>query len=104
MSTAVTHSPPLEWRGDPTVLVYAVRYALGSHGSHAPELVRQALTVNVQQLTPAARRAITSDIQDWLDNDDGTATATERATWSRALAAVRIPRAQPNVTRKELHR
>jgi hypothetical protein len=102
--TAVTTTTPLEWVGDPMVLVYAVRYALTSHGSHVPELLRQTLAANSAQLPPAARRAISRDIQAWLDADDGYAPATERATWIRAHQAIQVRRAQPNVSRKDLHR
>ena len=104
MTSTITVTPPLDWVGDPTVLVYAVRYALTSHGSHVPELLRSTLAANSDQLPPQARRAISRDIQTWLDSDDGNQDAVERATWRAAHAAIQIKRAKPLVDRRDLRR
>lgn len=95
---------PLQWTGDPTVLVYAVRYALRSRGSHAGALVASTLAANTDQLPPAARRVITSEVEDWLEEPDNTATPTERATWKQALVAIQVRRAKPLISRKDLRR
>jgi len=58
--------PPLLWRGDPTVIVYAVRHVLEHPGSHAPELVAQAVLLNVRRLPDPARRVLRRAITSWI--------------------------------------
>lgn len=93
--SAISTSRPLEWRGDPVVLVYAVRYALGSHGSHAPELLRQTLADNRDALPPTALAAIVRDITTWLDGPGRASSPVDRDTWARAQAALTTPATRP---------
>lgn len=91
---------PLEWRGDPTVLVYAVRYALTSRGSHAPELLRQTLAANADQIPAGARTAIVRDVTAWLDAGAGRdSSRLEREPWVMALAALGVRRRPPGPAR-----
>lgn len=83
------------WRGDPALIVYAVRYALGRGNSHAPELCRQAIAANRDQLPAAARNTITADITTWLDGAGATAAPPVREPWVMALAALGVRRRTP---------
>lgn len=75
------------WRGDPTLIVYAVRYALG-RTSHAPELVRQAIAANAEELPGNARNAIATAITEWLDGPGADAPRVVREPWVMALACL----------------
>lgn len=75
------------WRGDPTLIVYAVRYALG-RTSHAPEMVRQAIAANAEELPGNARNAIATAITEWLDGPGADAPRVVREPWVMALAAL----------------
>lgn len=97
MSTAVASrrgvaplpaTPPF-WVGDPSILVFATRYALTARG-HVAEFVRQSIAANAEVLTGAARRLIVRDITAWLDYDGATAPAADRAVWIAALAALGV--------------
>lgn len=90
--TAATDDPPLLWRGDPTIIVLAVRYAVGRSGSDAPDLVAQAVILNAARLPESARRIIIRAILGWLDFAGASATASRREPWVRALGALGIDR------------
>src|SRR4051812_32006445 len=79
------------WVGDPSILVYAARYALTLRGGHVPEFVHQSIEANVGQLTAAARQAIVRDVRTWLNYGPGLdATAQDRAVWIAVLAALGV--------------
>jgi hypothetical protein len=76
------------WSGDPSIIVFAVRYALGRRGCHGPQLVGQAIAANAHNLPEPARRAIASDVEDWLDDEGDHAPEADRALWSAVLERV----------------
>lgn len=76
------------WSGDPSIIVFAVRYALGRRGCHGPQLVGQAIAANSHNLPEPARRAIASDVEDWLEEEGGQAPEADRALWSAVLERV----------------
>lgn len=82
----------LTWRGDPTLLVYAVRYALGRTGSHAPLLVANTITANARQLSGGARQAIVRDLTAWLDTLGADALPADKDPWIAALRALGVRR------------
>jgi hypothetical protein len=76
------------WSGDPSIIVFAVRYALGRRGCHGPELVRQAIAANAHNLPEPARRTIAREVGAWLDGDGRQSPAADRAPWSSVLERV----------------
>lgn len=83
---------PITFIGDPTVIVYAVRWALGRRGSHAPDVVADAVNVNADQLPHGARQVIVREVTAWLDGPGAAASRQERAPWVTALAAFGVRR------------
>lgn len=82
----------LTWCGDPTILVYAVRYALGRQGSHAPVLVANTVTANARQLSVGARTAIVRDLTAWLDTVGADSPPADKDPWIAALRALGVGR------------
>lgn len=76
---------PPSWAGDPSVLVYAVRYALTIRG-HVPSFVEQAIALNAALLPPAARRLIVRDVKEWLSYAGADQEPATRAVWIAVLA------------------
>jgi hypothetical protein len=83
---------PLSFIGDPSVIVYAARWALGRRGSHAATLVADAISVNSDRLPHGARQVIIREVAAWLDGPGATAAREDRAPWVTALAAFGIRR------------
>lgn len=83
---------PLTWQGDPTIIVYATRWALGRLGSHAPILVANTIRANHKNLPHGAREVLIRDITRWLDGPGATATRMDREPWVLALAALGVRR------------
>lgn len=83
---------PVTFQADPTVLVYAVRWALGRRGSHAPMLVAGTVRENVKVLPSPARRVLVRDITGWLDGRGCDAPRVDREPWVLALAALGVSR------------
>lgn len=82
----------LTWSGDPTILVYAARWALEAHGCHAPQLVAAAVLVNAERLPHGARQVLVRDITAWLDSRGLDRTGEQRQPWVDALHALGGPR------------
>lgn len=84
--------PQLAWSGDPTILVYAARWALEAHGCHAPQLVAAAVLVNAERLPHGARGVLVRDITAWLDGRGLDQPGEARQPWVDALDALGGPR------------
>lgn len=80
------------WQGDPTILVFAVRYALGRTGSHVGVLVAGTVRVNARQIPAGTRIALVRDMTAWLDTVGVDAPASQRDPWVQALAALGVVR------------
>lgn len=76
----------LTWNGDPSILVYAARWAL-THGtgSHAGHLVAATIWANHRQLPAPARHLLVREITCWLDGRGLAAGPDERRPWVDAL-------------------
>jgi hypothetical protein len=94
MASSPASAPPVSttvrtwWSGDPSIIVFAVRYALGRRGCHGPELVRRTIAANAANLPEPARRTIAREVQDWLDGDGRLSPEADRATWDAVLERV----------------
>ncbi|TKJ24334.1 hypothetical protein [Blastococcus sp. CCUG 61487] len=82
------------WRGDPALLVYAVRYALTrqASGSPAPLVVLRALQANRNDLPATAQQAIARDVGAWLDGPGAEQAPADRGPWIMALATLGVRR------------
>jgi hypothetical protein len=76
------------WSGDPSIIVFAVRYALGRRGCHGPELVRQAIAANAHNLPETARRMIAREVGDWLTDEGHEVPDADQAPWFDVLERV----------------
>lgn len=88
----MTTDEPLVWQGDPTIVVYATRWALGRRGSHAAILVASAIRANADKLPHGAREVLIRDVTGWLDGPGATALRVDREPWVLALSALGVRR------------
>jgi hypothetical protein len=91
MTAAVPVSRPLNWVGDPTVLVYAIRWTLANRGgSHASRLVANTVMDNAHHIPAGTRGAMARDINKWLTEGPGRdAPRSERLPWVDVLACLK---------------
>lgn len=81
------------WRGDPALIVYAVRYALRSpSGSPSAIVVLRSVQANRGSLPVNTQQVIVRDVAAWLDGPGADKSAAQREPWVLALAALGVRR------------
>lgn len=91
------------WRGDPALIVYAVRYALtrSASASLAPTVVLRSVQANRGSLPANTQNVIVKDVAAWLDGAGADEPPAQREPWVLVLAALGIRR---KTTRAEASR